>query len=40
VSSPDAGRLRDDPDWRRFLVARLISLTGSSVTIVAFPVLV
>jgi hypothetical protein len=33
-----AGRLRDDPDFRRFLGARLISLTGTSVTYVAFPV--
>lgn len=32
-------RLRDDPDWRRFLVARLISLAGTSVTYVALPVL-
>jgi MFS family permease len=40
VSSHDAGRLRDDTDWRRFLGARLISLTGTSVTLVAFPVIV
>jgi MFS family permease len=40
VSSVDAARLRDDPDWRRFLGARLISLTGTSVTYIAFPVLV
>lgn len=32
-------RLRDDPDWRRFLGARLISLAGTSVTYIAFPVL-
>jgi MFS family permease len=32
--------LRDDRDWRRFLTSRLISLTGTSVTFVAFPVLV
>lgn len=36
----DAVRLADDIDWRRFLGARLISLTGTSVTYVAFPVLV
>jgi MFS family permease len=38
VSEP--ARLRDDPDWRRFLSSRLISITGSSVTYVALPVLV
>ena len=32
--------MRDDRDWRRFLTSRLISLTGTSVTFVAFPVLV
>jgi MFS family permease len=32
--------LRDDRDWRRFVTSRLISLTGTSVTFVAFPVLV
>jgi MFS family permease len=32
--------LRTDPDWRRFLTSRLVSLTGSSVTYVALPVLV
>jgi len=39
----DAGaapvRLRDDPDWRRFLSARLVSLGGTAVTYVALPVL-
>jgi MFS family permease len=35
-----AGRLRDDPDFRRFLTARLVSLAGTSVTFVAFPVVV
>ena len=35
-----ARRLRADPDFRRFLAARLISLTGTSFTFVAFPVLV
>jgi MFS family permease len=40
MSSVDVARLRDDPDWRRFLGARLISLTGTSVTYIAFPVLV
>lgn len=34
------GRLRDDSDFRRFLAARLISLTGTTVTFVAFPVVV
>jgi MFS family permease len=38
VSEPS--RLRDDPDWRRFLSSRLVSITGSSVTYVALPVLV
>ena len=33
-------RLREDPDFRRFLVARLISLAGTSVTYIAFPVVV
>lgn len=33
-------RLRDDPDFRRFLTARLISLAGTSVTFVALPVVV
>lgn len=32
-------RLRDDRDFRLFLVSRLISLAGSSFTLVAFPVL-
>lgn len=35
MSSLEAARLRDDPDRRRFLGARLISLTGTSVTFVA-----
>jgi hypothetical protein len=38
VSEPS--RLRDDPDWRRFLSSRLVSITGSSVTYVALPVVV
>jgi MFS family permease len=38
VSEPS--RLRDDPDWKRFLSSRLVSITGSSVTYVALPVLV
>jgi len=33
-------RLREDPDFRRFLTARLVSLAGTSVTLVAFPVVV
>jgi MFS family permease len=33
-------RLRDDADFRRFLAARLISLAGTAVTYVAFPVVV
>ena len=36
----DLLRLRDDPDWRRFLSSRLVSISGSSVTYVALPVLV
>ena len=40
MSSGGAARLRDDPDWRRFLTSRLISLAGTSVTYIAFPVLV
>jgi len=40
MTSLDSARLRDDSDWRRFLGARLISLTGSAVTFVAFPVIV
>jgi MFS family permease len=40
VSEPATIPLRDDPDWRRFLGARLISLAGTSVTYVAFPVIV
>ncbi len=36
----EPSRLRDDPDWRRFLSSRLVSITGSSVTYVALPVLV
>ncbi|MBA3232325.1 MAG: MFS transporter, partial [Propionibacteriales bacterium] len=35
-----SARLRDDPDFRRFLAARLISLAGTSVTLVALPVVV
>lgn len=33
-------RLRDDPDFRRYWLARAMSLTGSMVTAVALPVLV
>jgi MFS family permease len=42
VTGPVAApvRLRVDPDWRRFLTSRLVSLAGSSVTYVALPVLV
>ncbi|MFL6080815.1 MAG: MFS transporter [Ornithinibacter sp.] len=36
VSTP--ARLRDDPDWRRFLGARLVSLAGTAVTYIALPV--
>jgi len=32
--------LRDDPDFRRYVVARLVSLTGAVATVVAMPVLV
>jgi MFS family permease len=39
VTAPVASdRLRDDPDWRRFLSARLVSLTGTAVTYIALPV--
>jgi len=34
------GRLRDDPDFRRYWLARVLSITGSMVTAVALPVLV
>jgi MFS family permease len=33
-------RLRDDPDFRRYWIARVLSVTGSLVTAVALPVLV
>ncbi|WP_158307282.1 MFS transporter [Kribbella flavida] len=33
-------RLRDDPDFRRYWLARALSTTGSMVTLVALPVLV
>lgn len=33
-------RLRDDPDFRRYWLARALSITGSMVTAVALPVLV
>lgn len=33
-------RLRDDPDFRRYWVARLVSMAGSLITYVAMPVLV
>jgi Transmembrane secretion effector len=35
-----AGRLRDDPEFRRFWLARVVSMLGSTVTYVALPVLV
>jgi MFS family permease len=38
LAPPD--RLRDDRDFRRFLLARLVSLGGTSVTYVALPVVV
>jgi MFS family permease len=40
ASAVGAQRLRDDRDFRLFLLARLISLAGTSFTLVAFPVLV
>jgi len=40
TGSTVSGRLRDDPDFRRFLTARIISLAGTAVTFVAFPVVV
>src|SRR5437899_10060882 len=33
-------RLRDDPQFRRFWTARMVSLAGSSFTYVALPVLI
>src|SRR3954454_12514751 len=33
-------RLRDDPDFRRYWLARALSVTGSMVTAIALPVLV
>src|SRR5215217_4301727 len=41
-TSPDElpERLRDDPDFRRYWIARVLSVTGSLVTAVALPVLV
>jgi MFS family permease len=33
-------RLRDDPEFRRFWLARVVSLAGSSFTYVALPVLI
>ena len=36
----ERARLRDDPDFRRYWVARMTSLFGSLVTAVAMPVLV
>jgi MFS family permease len=40
VTTTAPGRLRADPDFRRYWTARLTSLTGSLVTAVAMPVLV
>ena len=34
------GRLRDDRDFRLYWSARIVSLTGSLITVVAMPVLV
>ena len=39
-TSPRPQRLRDDPDFRRYWLGRVASLTGSLVTAVAMPVLV
>ncbi len=36
----DAPRLYDDPDFRRYLWSRLLSLSGTMITLVALPVLV
>ena len=36
---PAPARLRDDPDFRRFWAARVISLGGSALTLLALPVL-
>ncbi|MFC3996576.1 MFS transporter [Nocardiopsis sediminis] len=38
VSTP--GRLRSDPDFRRYLASRMVSVAGTLVATVAFPVLV
>ncbi|MEV0803468.1 MFS transporter [Kribbella sp. NPDC050281] len=38
TTMPD--RLRDDPDFRRYWLARALSVTGSMVTAIALPVLV
>ncbi|MFC4564368.1 MFS transporter [Nocardiopsis mangrovi] len=38
VSAP--GRLRSDPDFRRYLASRMVSVAGTLVATVAFPVLV
>jgi hypothetical protein len=34
------GRPRDDPDFRRYWLARALSITGSMVIAIALPVLV
>ena len=38
--APVVGRLRDDADFRRYWLARLVSVTGTVITSVAMPVLV
>jgi len=40
VMTTVAPRLRDDPDFRRYWLARALSITGSMVTAIALPVLV
>ena len=35
-----AVRLRESPDFRRFWLARVVSVAGSAVTVIALPVLV
>lgn len=37
---PDAGRLRHDPEFRRYWYARTLSTAGSTITLLALPVLV
>ncbi len=40
MTTVPTARLRDDPDFRRYWLARALSITGSMVTAIALPVLV